>query len=166
MSEQNMLAIEEIFNDILSYTEKIFPDDLEQRSHNIKLLVLFFLLYSNSIKLPEVDVLGIYEVLINNSKELSKLNTVIRDPFYIFFYVIAKAHLKFNGSKSLISLIDIFLVKTIDEYRKLPDISYDPEKTPIISQLLTFVTIPFDNLNIEQYIALKEKEKEKIIEKM
>lgn len=105
-------------------------------------------------------VINIADVLTCRSKNLNKLDLEDESIFYILFYSLAKTILKRTEESDTVYLFDIYLTKTIESYRKKPEIGNDVNKLPIIRELLFIFSPLFDKLNVEGF--LKEEAKQKI----
>ncbi len=146
-----MENVERVFELMFNCLSRISEDK------NFFAIITIFLL---SINEYSSRLINIADVLTGKSKNLNKLDLEDESISYILFYSLAKTVLKRTSEDDTVYLFDIYLTKTIESYRKKPEIDNDVNKLPIIRELLFIFSPIFDKLNVEGF--LKEEAKQKI----
>lgn len=145
----------------------LFFDHKNQRELTIQSVFLFFIFYLNGkdSKL-KIEAVKIHKYITSAGVYIYIPNTRIYDSVYLILISLIDADKRTKKTGGFLKKFDQILVKNIDRVQALPEISFDPKKTPVTSELLLLFSAMFDTLDIKYYISEILERKMEAIEKI
>ena len=140
--------------DIINYIiDLLFNKSKDKRIIFLRVIFVFLMFYTEFIN-PEIQEETNKIYLYLNFKDINskiyKINYNLLDSIYVIIASLIESDLKdlINDNNNFIKLFDNTLTKNIKKLQNDERVNYDPYKTPVICDIISFVIPVFDSINL------------------
>lgn len=145
----------------------LFSDHKNKRELAIQCVFLFFVFYLNGKDSRlKIEAVKMHKYIAFPDLYNYTVNTDIYDSVYLILISLMESDRKTRKNGGFLKKFDQILVRNIEAAQSHPDISFDPKKTPITSELLLILSSLFDTIDIKYYIDEVLDRKMEAIEKI